>query len=56
MQKNNKFEKFKLKKEKKKKKKPPQNCKSPTQRQRFIKTIRGMIKQKKKPQKLKQIS
>ena len=35
------FKKLKLK-EKKKKRKTPQNCKSPMQRQRFIKTIESV--------------
>ena len=43
------FKKLKLKKEKRKKRKTPQNCKSPTKRQRFITTN---VRKKQKSQKL----
>ena len=41
------FKKLKLK-EKKKKRKITQNCKSPTQRQRFMTTIKNMTEETKK--------
>ena len=45
---NNRFKKLKLKKREreKKKRKTPQNCKSPTQRQRFITTVKTEGKKK----------
>ena len=49
----NRFKKLKVKikkreKEKKKKRQTPQNCKSPTQRQRFITTIKNVTKETQK--------
>ena len=43
---NNSFK--KIFKEKRKEKNVPQNCKSPTQRQRFIRTIKSVTEKKKK--------
>ena len=42
----------KLKKVKRQKKNPPQNCRNPTQRQRFITTIKNVIEGGKKAQNL----
>ena len=49
MYKNNRFKKLKIKikKKRERKKKAPQNCKSPTQRQRFITTIKNVRGRKK---------
>ena len=48
------FKKLKLK-EKKKKRKITQNCKSPTQRQRFIETIKNVTEKRKGKKKLKSL-
>ena len=51
---NNRFKKLKLKKEKRKekekgkKRKTPQNCKNPTQRQRFMATIKNVSEEENK--------